>query len=142
MNAIAPTTPVVSKSALTQARKQLSHTAFIDLNQQVVKAYYETSTEIKTWHGYRLCGIDGSQLRMPDEPEIVKAFGVNPGRENQKDCPLALASVYYDVLNHISIDSSINHTHASERECAASHLDHALPNDLSILDRGYNPVGS
>lgn len=133
-----PKTQVVTKSALTQARKQLSYTAFIDLNQQAVKAFYETSTEIKTWHGYRLCGIDGSQLRMPNEPDIIEAFGVNPGKDNQKDCPLALASVYYDVLNHISIDSSINHTKASERECAASHLYHALPNDLSILDRGYN----
>jgi len=47
---------------------------------------------------------------MPDEPDIVDAFGVNLGKENQKDCPLALASVYYDVLNHISIDSSVNHT--------------------------------
>jgi hypothetical protein len=133
-----PKTQVVTKSALTQARKQLSYTAFIDLNQQAVKAFYETSTEIKTWHRYRLCGIDGSQLRMPNEPDIIEAFGVNPGKDNQKDCPLALASVYYDVLNHISIDSSINHTKASERECAASHLYHALPNDLSILDRGYN----
>lgn len=133
-----PKTQIVTKSALTQARKQLSYTAFIDLNQQAVKAFYETSTKIKTWHGYRLCGIDGSQLRMPNEPDIVEAFGVNPGKDNQKDCPLALASVYYDVLNHISIDSSINHTNASERECAASHLNHALPNDLSILDRGYN----
>jgi hypothetical protein len=51
---------------------------------------------------------------------------------------LALVSVYYDVLNHISIDSSINHTTASERDCAAAHLNYALPNDLSILDRGYN----
>ena len=75
---------------------------------------------------------------MPNEPDIVDAFGVNPGKENQKDCPLALASVYYDVLNHISIDSSINPTTASERECAASHLNHAHLNDLSILDRGYN----
>jgi len=47
-------------------------------------------------------------------------------------------SVYYDVLNHISIDSSINHTKASERACAAMHLQYAQPNDLSILDRGYN----
>lgn len=75
---------------------------------------------------------------MPDEEGIVAEFGVNPGRENQKDCPLALASVYYDVLNHISIDSSINPTTASERECAVSHLQYAHPGDLSILDRGYN----
>ena len=78
------------------------------------------------------------RLRVPDEPDIVEAFGVNPGKENQKDCPLALVSVYYDVLNHISIDCSINHTAASERDCAAAHLAYAHPNDLSILDRGYN----
>jgi hypothetical protein len=129
---------VVSKSALSQARQHLSHRAFIELNQQAVKAYYETSAEIKTWRGYRLCAIDGSQIRTPNEPDIIEAFGVNPGKENQKDCPLALVSVYYDVLNHIAIDSSINHTTASERECAASHLNFAQANDLSILDRGYN----
>ncbi len=129
---------VVTKSALTQARKHLSHTAFIDLNQRIVDAYYVDHPELKTWHGFRLCAIDGSQFRLPDESDITKAFGVNAGRESQKDCPLALASVYYDVLNHISIDSSINHTTASERECAASHLHYAQPNDLSLLDRGYN----
>ena len=101
-------------------------------------AYYAAHPELKTWHGFRLCAIDGSQLRVPDEPDIVNAFGVNPGKENQKDCPLALVSVYYDVLNHISIDSSINPTTASERDCAAAHLNHAHPNDLSILDRSYN----
>jgi len=75
---------------------------------------------------------------MPNEPDIIDTFGVNPGKENQKECPLALVSVYYDVLNHISIDSSINHTKASERACAAMHLNYAQPDDLSILDRGYN----
>ncbi len=103
-----------------------------------MSTYYSEHPDIKRWKGFRLCAIDGSQLRMPNEPEIIKAFGVHLGKENQKDCPLALASVYYDVLNHISIDSSINHTHASERECAALHLQQALPNDLSLLDRGYN----
>ncbi len=129
---------VVTKSAVTQARKNLSHTAFVDLNHQAVTSYYDNCLDVKTWHGYRLCAIDGSQIRVPDEPDIVDAFGVNPGKENQKDCPLALASVYYDVLNHISIDSSINHTKASERACAAMHLKVAQPKDLSILDRGYN----
>jgi hypothetical protein len=129
---------VVTKSALSLARKQLAHTAFIDLNRQAVEAYYAAHSQFKTWHGFRLCAIDGSQLRVPDEPDVVEAFGVNPGKENQKDCPLALVSVYYDVLNHISIDSSINHTTASERDCAEAHLAYAHPNDLSILDRGYN----
>ncbi len=100
--------------------------------------YYEGCPDVKTWRGYRLCAIDGSQIRLPNEPDIIDTFGVNPGKENQKECPLALASVYYDVLNHINIDSSINHTKASERECAAKHLNYAQPKDLSLLDRGYN----
>ncbi len=129
---------MVTKSALTQARKHLSHTAFIDLNHQVVNDYYADHPGLKTWKGFRLCAIDGSKLRLPNEPDIIETFGVHTGRESQKDCSLALASVYYDVLNHMSIDSSINPVHTSERKCAASHLESALPQDLSLLDRGYN----
>jgi hypothetical protein len=66
-------------------------------------------------------------------------LNIHPGKKNQKNCPLSLASVYYDVLNHISINSSNNSTNASECEYAASHLRQTLPGDLSILYRGkYN----
>jgi len=93
MDADTPVSHVVTKSALSQASKQLSYTAFIDLNQQTVEAYYAGLPDIKTWHGLRLCAIDGSQLRMPNESDSVDAFGANSGKINQKDCPLALASV-------------------------------------------------
>ena len=129
---------VVTKSALSQARKQLSHTAFTALNRQVVDYYYTHHDSLKTWREHRLCAIDGSQLRVPNTPDITDTFGVLPGKPGVKDCSMALASVYFDVLNHISIDASINATKASERDCAAEHLEHALPNDLTILDRGYN----
>ena len=131
-------TQTVTKSAFSTARKNLLPSSFIDLNHEVIEIYYRKNTAIKTWHGHRLCGIDGSQIRIPDEPEIVDEYGVNPGKDNQKDCPLALVSTYYDVLNHICIDSSINPTKTSEKACAALHLQKALPNDLSLLDRGYN----
>ena len=123
-----PPAQVVTKSALCQTRKQFSLTAFIDLNRHVVDAYYAAHPDLKTWHGCRLCALDGSQLRVPNEPDIVEAFGVNPGKADQKECPLALVSVYYDVLNHISIDSSINPATASERVCAVAHLIHGHPN--------------
>lgn len=116
----------------------MSHTAFIDLNEQVINDYYANYPGLKLWKGFRVCAIDGSQFRLPSEADIIKSFGVNPGKNSQKECSLALASVYYDVLNHISLDTSINHTKASERDCAATHLQCALPNDLSLLDRGYN----
>jgi hypothetical protein len=138
LNPTRSATQFVSKSALSEAQKNLSQTTFIDLNQRAIKTYYENHPRLKTWHGHRLCAIDGSKLRLPNSEAIVNEFGVTTGKEGSRECPMALASVYYNVLNNLTIDSSINPTRASERECAASHLELAQPDDLSILDRGYN----
>ena len=128
----------ITKSAFFQARKQLSHTAFLALNQIVVKGFYGQFDGYKKWNGLRLCAIDGSQIRLPDEEDVVRAFGAHKGKANQSDCPMGLASVFFDVLNRVAIDSSINPTNASERECAALHLVHARQDDLVVYDRGYN----
>ena len=112
----------VTKSAFFQARTQLSHTAFIELNQIAVEDFYAQYKNYQTWNGFRLCAIDGSQIRLPNEADVVTEFGALKGKENQGDCPLALASIYYDVLNHIAIDASLNPTAASERACAVRHL--------------------
>jgi hypothetical protein len=45
---------IVTKSAFSQARKQLSHTAFTTLSRQVVDYYYAHHEHLKTWHGRQL----------------------------------------------------------------------------------------
>jgi len=50
---------------------------------------------------------------------------------------MGMASIFYDVLNQIVIDSSIEPNNTSERDCAAKHLDYSNKNDLIIYDRGY-----
>jgi len=50
---------------------------------------------------------------------------------------MGMASVFYDVLNHIAIDSSVNPNNTSERDCAVEHLAQAGENDLILYDRGY-----
>jgi len=45
---------------------------------------------------------------------------------------------FYDVLNHMVIDSSIKPSSVSEHKCVAEHLEYAGKNDLIIYDRGYN----
>jgi len=62
---------------------------------------------------------------------------VQRGRPVQAPCAMGMASIFYDVLNHMVIDSSINPNHTSERKCAAEHLQFAGQNDLVIYDRGY-----
>ncbi len=91
----------------------------------------------KTWKGFRLCAIDGTSIRLPNELDITDHFGFQKGKPNQAPCAMGMASVFYDVLNHIVIDSSVNPNNTSEKKCAAEHLCYAKKNDLIIYDRGY-----
>ena len=98
---------------------------------------YQDAHHYKKWRNFRLCAIDGTSIRLPNEPNITEHFGFQKGKPNQEDCSIGMASVFYDVLNQLVIDSSINPNGTSERHCAAEHLDHAGKKDLVIYDRGY-----
>ncbi len=128
----------ITKSAFFQARKQLSFTAFISLNRQLIDNLYKIKSHYKTWKGFRLCAIDGTSIRLPNEPDITEHFGVQKGRGDQTDCTMGMASVFYDVLNQTVIDSSLKPRNGSEHQCAAEHLEYTGKNDLIIYDRGYN----
>jgi len=130
-------TQTVTKSAFFQARKYLSHVAFIDLNRVIVNGFYSQLRTHKKWNGYRLCAVDGSTVRLPRESDIVNEFGVHTGAANQRERPMAMVSAYYDVLNRVVIDASLNPAGTSERDCAANHLEHAQTDDLVLYDRGY-----
>lgn len=77
-------------------------------------------------------------MRLPNEPDIISHFGTQKGREGQADCSMGMASVFYDVLNNIVIDSTIKPRAGSEHQCAEDHLLYAKYKDLIIYDRGYN----
>ncbi|MEN7974101.1 MAG: IS4 family transposase [Verrucomicrobiota bacterium] len=129
----------VTKSACSQARKHLSYTAFTALNQAFVNTLYASrSRALKTWKGFRLCAIDGSQLRLPKESALQAYFGCHSGVANQATQTMGLCSVYYDVLNDIALDACLEPTTASERDCLAYHLEVAAERDLLLIDRGYN----
>lgn len=129
----------VTKSACSQARQQLSYTALTALNQAFVESLYRSrSKALKTWHGFRLCAVDGSQLRLPITPALQKDFGVRSGDADHAKQTMGLFSVYYDVLNHIALDATLEPTTTSERSCLVYHLDVAKERDLILLDRGYN----
>ena len=127
----------VTKSAFSQARLQFSSTVFTDVNHQFIKHIYKSPLHYKTWKGFRLCAIDGTSIRLPNEPNITEHFGVQKGKPNQADCAMGMASVFYDVLNHQVIDSTIQPNNTSEKKCAAQHLQYSDENDLIIYDRGY-----
>lgn len=134
----------VSAGGWTQARAKLAHTAFIELNQSVVvPAFYagEQAEQCRKWRGHRVLGVDGSQLWLPDHPDVVKDFGVvevanKAGQTGTRYVPGRL-SVLYDLLNDIGLDARLAALSRSEVELAMEQLPQVQEGDVLVWDRGF-----
>ena len=84
-----------------------------------------------------MCAIDGTSIRLPEEKALTNYFSTHSGRNKQAKCTMGMASVFYDVMNHLVIDSTLQRNKMSERLCAAEHLNFSQKNDLIVYDRGY-----
>jgi len=127
----------VTKGAFTQARAKLNPEAFKRLNQVAIDTFYERNL-VYTWHGMRTLAVDGTTLMLPNHQSIKDEFGIHKfGPKADKERSIARASVLYDVLNLVAIDSQIDSYRTSEKELLSKHLEYLKPNDLLLMDRGY-----
>lgn len=133
----------VTGGAWTQARAKFRHTAFIELNQSVVLPAFatEAAAHCRRWRGHRLLGVDGSQLWLPEHPEVIQEFGVvevanHRGLTGTRYVPGRL-SVLYDLLNDLGLDARLEPVSTSEVEMAAAQLTHLAAGDAVIWDRGF-----
>ena len=62
---------ILYKGNLSKARAKLKFEAFIDLNDHMVRDFYQYFP-FQTWYGFNLLAVDGSTLRVPDEKEVAK----------------------------------------------------------------------
>lgn len=128
---------VVTRSAISQARRKISHGAFIDLLDKVCDCIHKYPERLMSYRGKRVFAIDGSTLRLPNTPEIRQEFGAAKGL--RCDRPMARISLLHDVLNRITYDAALSPYRTSEQDMAWQHLEDAdLPKEsLILLDRGY-----
>ena len=132
----------VTAGAWTHARAKLKHSAFIELNQQVVlPAAQEQGSPLKRWHGHRLFGHDSSLLRLPDSPDVEREFG-RVEIKNQRGAtgtsyPEGRMSVLYDLLNRLGLDARLESSRVGEVSLAIEPSVHVPPGDVVINDRGF-----
>lgn len=126
-------------SAFTQARANLLHTIFIELNKGAYAEVYYEEEDYETYKGHRLFGIDGSKIRLPDEEEIREEFGVVRLKNQHSEGKYTggLCSVFYDILNQNAVDSILAPGTESEITLAKKHLEFCQEGDLILLDRNY-----
>lgn len=125
----------VDKSAMTKARRKIKVKAYRTLNDHLVESFYKIA-EIKRWNGFRVLGIDGSMMTMPDEPELNKYFG-EWGSIHGYGATKARLSVLYDPLNDFIVDCRISGNRIVENRLLVDHLKYTGTGDLILCDRGY-----
>jgi hypothetical protein len=132
----------VTAGAWTHARAKLKHTAFIELNQQVVlPAVNQQNDQLKRWRGHRLFGHDSSWLRLPDSQELAEEFGwveiKNQGGVTGTAYPEGRMAVVYDLLNRIGLDARLESSRVGEVSLAIEQSFHLQAGDVVINDRGF-----
>ena len=125
-----------SPSALCQARNKIKHEVFQHLSNSLVDDVYR-SMNIKSWHGFRPIGIDGSTLHVPDTIENAEYFKGWNSKNGDSLCPKARCSLAYDLKNKFICDAQISPTSIGEDILAFKHLNRSSPSDLYVYDRYY-----
>ena len=131
--------PHFSPQAFSKARYKIKPGAFYKAMR--LTAWAATVNRVlKTFHGYRVCAVDGTSLLLPDSRENREVFGACGNAS--KTYASASASILYDVLNDIVLDAVIGKQFASEREDCRIMLGRtgrglAGAKPLAIMDRGY-----
>lgn len=132
--------PPITKSAYSQARQKLRHTAFIELDNNLTRNYYKLGG-IKTWNNYRLLSVDGSRIALPASEEVLERFGGQrlPATNHHEATllPQGYLSTCYDVLNELSLNTVLDKNQSYELELAKAHQDIFQATDVVLYDRHY-----
>jgi hypothetical protein len=127
----------MKQQSFSEARQKIKWNAFRELFMLIVdyiyKCYYDT------WQGYRILAIDGTKIRLPNDPNLKLNFGTL-GQDNT--AATAQASALYDVLNDVIVDAQIAPLRSGERKLALMHLATlckrpSFDKECVIFDRGY-----
>lgn len=136
----------ISSPGLFKQREKLNPDAFTYLMQESLKEFYiGYKNEVKTYKGYLLTGIDGSDFEIPNTKSSRERY--NGKQQNQ--CARVTISTCYDLLNHYTLDTIVESYDYSETEMAKKHYEiinkeQLLGNfkSIRIMDRNYRNLSN
>lgn len=135
----------ISSQSLFDRRLKLDPKVFQALNDTYLSAFYsDYPEEVKTYKGYILKAIDGSDIEIPNTKMSIEKYG--KAVNHKGGVARAVISASYDLLNHYVIDGVIDRFRTGEIEIAMRHIERAenitAPyNSIYIMDRNYVSIG-
>lgn len=133
----------MSAQSLLDQRLKLNPDVFVDLNIDYLQGFYEEykETDVKTYKGYILKAIDGSDFELPNTQTSRDIFGRVQGKTGES-IPRASVSMCYDILNEYIVDVIAERYRTNEIYMAKKHIkkDQEITkgyNSIYIMDRNY-----
>lgn len=121
-------------SAFVQQRDKIRPEAM----EMIFKDFSSHTTPNKTFRGYRLFAVDGSDLRLPSNPS--DEFSAISNSEGQKHYNLVHLNAMYDLINKVYIDVEMQGKKGmNEHRALVSMVDRSTVAGqvLVLMDRGY-----
>jgi hypothetical protein len=126
----------VVPSTISDARKRLGPKPLAHLFSLLAKAWTEV-TPSAIWKGFRLFGIDGTTMRVPDSDENLEHFG-KPGSDRAEAAyPQARVVAVMDLGLRILHAARLGPLSQGENTLAADMLTELPSDSLCLMDRGF-----
>src|SRR5262245_41958116 len=129
-----------TNSAFCQARQKISPDLFVRLHHAARDDFYRLygqDGEVLTWRSHRVLAYDGSDLILPNTPELQKAFSIQRNQHGSQSVH-ALAGVLYDVRNDIAIGAQLGALQAEKNFLLNDLWSGTNPGDLIVMDRLFD----
>ena len=135
-------TELTVQSLLNQ-RLKLNPDVFLELNKEYLRGFYTEykDIDVKTYKGYILKAIDGSDFEIPNTQRSRETYGRIKDKTGES-IPRTSVSMCYDILNKYIIDVIPEKYRTSEISMAKRHVkkDKDITEDyesIYIMDRNY-----
>jgi len=129
--------PEPTDSAFSQARRRLGVAPLLHLFNETARPIATHQTAGAFYRGWRLMGIDGTVLDLPDTPENARTFGRPSTSRAEGAFPQVRLLALCELGTHAICGLSIKPICHGEVSMARPVLDHLGPGDLLIWDRGF-----
>lgn len=132
----------VSAPALLKQREKLNENIFKELTKESLERFYgEFPQEVKTYKGFILGAIDGSDCEVPNTKETRERYKSINSKDDERVARIKLSNCY-DVINGYVLDTEIAEYKHRELDLATEHIKNTnyiteyFP-IIYVMDRGY-----
>lgn len=127
----------VSLSAISQGRQKIRFLLYSHVFYRMNDLF--SSEDDKTFHGWRLLSVDGSELSISPDGNDMSTYG---GSKKGSKHHFYLANPLYDVLNHVYLDLVMQPGSQKNEDSAFLELAQRYEGEKAIFicDRGYEAL--